>query len=296
MAKTDVKKVIKVAKKYIGYLEKKSNTSLDDFTKNAGKKNYNKFAVEFKKFTGLNLQAQPWCDIWVDSIFVEAYGVNKAKKLLGGFSAYTPTSANYFKNTKRWFTSNPQVGDVIFFKNSERINHTGIIVGVSDTKVYTIEGNTSSGSAVIENGGGVFAKSYYLSNKRIAGYGRPNYDIVDFYIYKPSSEWIGRLQSTLNKLGHRDKNGNKLTVDKKAGKLTKSACPSLKKGVKNELVGLAQERLLELGFDPNGIDNSFGNGVGKAVVEMKKVIMGSKNPTTTIGNLSWDVLLGRYEK
>ena len=296
MAKTDVKKVIKVAKKYIGYLEKKSNAFLDDFTKNAGTKNYNKFAVEFKIFTGLSLQAQPWCDIWVDSVFVEAYGVNKAKELLGGFSAYTPTSANYFKNMKRWFTKNPQIGDIIFFKNSERINHTGIVVDVSNTKVYTIEGNTSSGNTVIENGGGVFAKSYYLSNERIAGYGRPNYDIVDFYIYKPSSEWIGRLQSTLNKLGHRDENGNKLTVDKKAGKLTKSACPSLKKGVKNELVGLAQERLLELGFDPNGIDNSFGNGMGKAVVKMKKVIMGSKNPTTTIGNLSWDVLLGRYKK
>lgn len=176
MSKCYAKDVVKVATKYIGYLEKNSNSYLDDFKKNAGKKNYTKFAIEYQKFTGLNLQANSWCDIWIDAIFVEAYGITNAKKLLGGFNAYTPSSANLFKNMDSWYEINPQVGDVIFFRNSERINHTGLVIEVTSTKVYTIEGNTSSGSEIIENGGGVFYKEYYLSNQRIAGYGRPKYD------------------------------------------------------------------------------------------------------------------------
>jgi hypothetical protein len=226
MVKCKVDDVIKIANKYIGYLEKNSNSFLDNFTKNAGKRNYTKFAVEFKKFTGLNLQAQPWCDIFCDSCFVEAYGVADAKKLLGGFSAYTPTSANYFKNMKRWYTSDPEIGDVIFFKNSERINHTGIVVNVSNTKVYTIEGNTSSGTEIIENGGGVFRKEYYLTNQRIAGYGRPNYDkyIPTKTITKNSSENDVRwLQENLNKCLKGVKGFVPLEVDGSYGSKTKSA-------------------------------------------------------------------------
>jgi murein L,D-transpeptidase YcbB/YkuD len=42
--------------------------------------------------------------------------------------------------------------------------------------VYTVEGNTSSESGVVANGGGVFKKKYKLNYTRIYGYGRPNYD------------------------------------------------------------------------------------------------------------------------
>ena len=42
--------------------------------------------------------------------------------------------------------------------------------------VYTVEGNTSSTSGVVANGGGVFCKKYSLSYSRIYGYGRPKYD------------------------------------------------------------------------------------------------------------------------
>lgn len=117
-----------------------------------------------------------------------------------------------------------------------------------------------------------------------------------FIITKPSKDWVRRLQTTLNKLGYKDEKGKILAVDGSVGKLTKSACPSLKRGMRSELIGLAQERLLELGFDPKGIDNSFGGGMANAVVNMKKKIMGSKKPTSTLGNLSWDVLLGIYKK
>ena len=111
-------------------------------------------------------------------MYIEAYGSSIAKKLLGGFSNYTPTSAQYFKNMKRWFTS-PKTGDIIFFKNDVRICHTGIVYNVDNSFIYTIEGNTSEGQSVIPNGGSVCLKRYSKSNSRIAGYGRPDYGMLN---------------------------------------------------------------------------------------------------------------------
>lgn len=171
-------RVISVARSQLGYMEKASNKNLDDKTANAGRKNYTKYARDYFKFAGVDYQGQAWCDMFLDWCFVQAYGVTTASKLLGGFSAYTPTSAEYFKRMGRWHTKNPQPGDVIFFKNSVRIHHTGLVEKVIGGTVYTIEGNTSSASGVIENGGEVCSKTYLQTNSKIAGYGRPDYSIV----------------------------------------------------------------------------------------------------------------------
>ena len=164
-------KVITIAESEVGYLEKASNRDLDSKTANAGDANYTKYARDLYP----ELQGQAWCDMFVDWCFVQAYGREAAKKLLGGFSAYTPDSAQFFKDMKQWHINDPQKGDVIFFKNSERICHTGIVYKVSDDTVYTIEGNTAAGEQVIPNGGAVCKKSYKLYNSRIDGYGRPRY-------------------------------------------------------------------------------------------------------------------------
>ncbi|MGI6096172.1 MAG: CHAP domain-containing protein [Lachnospiraceae bacterium] len=165
-------KVIAVATAEVGYLEKKNNSQLNSKTANAGNNNYTKYGQYF----GMNGNA--WCDMFVDWCFIKAYGREKAKKLLcGGFSAYTPTSAQYYKNKRQWY-KNPKAGDQIFFKNSVRICHTGLVYKVSGGMVYTIEGNTSGASGMIANGGGVCKKSYAIGYSRIAGYGRPDYSIV----------------------------------------------------------------------------------------------------------------------
>ncbi len=171
-----VDKLLTIAKAEVGYLEKKSNSNLDSKTGNAGENNYTKYARDIYP----SLQGQAWCDMFVDWCFVQAFGTVVAKQLLGGgFSAYTPTSAQYFKNKGQYHKSEPKAGDQIFFKNSSRICHTGIVTKVSGGKVYTIEGNTSSGTAVIANGGAVCEKSYDLNNSRIDGYGRPDWTLVD---------------------------------------------------------------------------------------------------------------------
>ena len=122
-----------------------------------------------------------WCNTFTAWIILETCkafgkGTVEAKKVLcGDFDDYTVYSSNYYKKKGRWFTSKPKAGDQIFFKNNNGICHTGIVYRVDSSKVYTIEGNTSSASGVVANGGCVAKKSYSLSYSRIAGYGRPDW-------------------------------------------------------------------------------------------------------------------------
>ena len=169
-----INSVLSIAQNEVGYLEKKSNAYLDDKTANAGYNNYTKYWRDMKP----SWQTQSWCNCFVNWCFTEAFGSQEAKKLLytpDAWSYYTPTSAQYFKDNKAWY-STPKAGDIIYFKNDKRIHHIGIVRAVSNSRVYTIEGNTSGGKTVIANGGGVFAKNYSLKDSDIAGYGRPNYN------------------------------------------------------------------------------------------------------------------------
>ena len=171
---SNIEKVIAIALNEEGYLEKKNKNNLDSKTINAGSNNYTKYWADMAP----SYQGQPWCACFVNWCFKHAYGETEAKNLLctkGAWSYYTPTSAQYFKNMYQWFTT-PQRGDVIFFKNSQRICHTGIVLEVKNGRVYTIEGNTSGGSTLEANGGCVAKKNYPLGYNRIAGYGRPKYD------------------------------------------------------------------------------------------------------------------------
>ena len=169
-------KLISIAMQEVGYLEKKSNSQLDSKTANAGSNNYTKYARDLYP----SLQGQAWCDMFVDWCFVQAFGQVAARQLIGGgFSAYTPTSAQYYKNQGRYHKTNPEPGDQIFFKNSQRICHTGIVVKATNAKVYTIEGNTSGASGVIANGGGVCQKEYPVNAAGIDGFGRPDWSLVE---------------------------------------------------------------------------------------------------------------------
>lgn len=178
-----VEKVISVAKDEIGYLEKQDNSNLDNMTANAGKNNFTKYARDLDNIPGFyngKKQGFAWCDCFVDWVFVKAYGVENAKRLLcqpnKSLGAGCKYSMNYYK-AKGQLKSSPKIGDQIFFKNSLGvICHTGIVSNMDKSYVYTIEGNTSTTSGVVANGGGVCAKKYKLNYNRIAGYGRPAYD------------------------------------------------------------------------------------------------------------------------
>lgn len=181
MANT-VDKVIAIAEAEVGYLEKKSNKNLDHKTKNAGSANYTKYGRDMHNLYPAVMDfPAAWCDCFVDWCFQMAYGVSNAKKLLcGNFDDYTIFSVGLYKDKKAWYTSNPKVGDQIFFKNLRgTICHTGLVYKVDKFYVYTIEGNTSGASGVVANGGGVCKKMYGINSSQIAGYGRPKYDVEE---------------------------------------------------------------------------------------------------------------------
>ena len=245
MANT-VDKVLKIAESEVGYLEKKSNKDLDSKTSNAGYNNYTKYGRDMHKIYPEVMDfPAPWCDCFVDWCFYKAYEKANAKKLLcGDFNDYTVISAQLYKNKNAWYKS-PKVGDQIFFTDSKGgICHTGLVYKVDTLYVYTIEGNTSSTSGVIANGGGVFKKKYAKTYSRIAGYGRPKYDTA--------------TSSTSTK---------KTSTSKKPSNIAK---PMLRKGSKGTQVKYLQKDLnyiLNIKLD---VDGDFGGATANALKQFQK--------------------------
>lgn len=172
-----VNDVITKMKAEVGYHEKASNKDLDSKTANAGSGNYTKYARDLWKDTKTqivngNKQGASWCAVFIITIFYYILKDSaKVRKVLripkkNSEAAGVPFLYGYFKNAKAIY-STPKVGDLIFFRKQA---HVGFVVGVSATKVITIEGN--SNNAVRE-------KTYALGDKDIDGYGRPDYSAVD---------------------------------------------------------------------------------------------------------------------
>lgn len=170
--KSELEKVIEVAKGELGYLEKalkyKNNKEiLYDKTRGASDQNATKYWFEIKP----EWQGQPWCAIWCCWVFTKALGKERAKQLLRHYPyTYCPTMAKLFT-----LYANPKVGDIVIFKRNGVFAHTGLVIAVDGDKFTTIEGNTSGASGVIPNGGGVCQKTYYNSKLPGTKFCRPNY-------------------------------------------------------------------------------------------------------------------------
>ena len=184
---TAIERLIATAKAEEGYLEKATNAQLDSKTANAGSNNWTKYARDLDNIGNIyngKKNGYAWCDVFVDWCFIKTFGVDLAMKLLcqpyGGAGAGCTYSVQYYKQKGQFHKSNPQAGDQIFFTNDGGATsyHTGLVIAVGNGKVYTIEGNTSSASGVVPNGGCVRAKSYNLTATYICGYGRPDWSLV----------------------------------------------------------------------------------------------------------------------
>lgn len=216
----NVQKVIDVALNEVGYCEKKDGNLkyLYDKTANAGSNNYTKYGYEMHKiYPAVMDYPASWCDAFNDWCFMTAYGVANARSLLSGeFDDYTIASANLYKKHNAWLEGGkiPQKGYQIFFKNSTRIHHTGLVVDVYQKNnvwyVVTVEGNTSpqdSSLKVVANGGQVCKKEYPVTYSAIAGYGIPaygnNYSFTPHWV-KSNNEWYYRITENQNAHGFRD--------------------------------------------------------------------------------------------
>lgn len=148
------------------YLEKKSNAYLDDFTKNAGDKNYTKFARDVNNWNQPGCQDQPWCAVYQFWKLVKVFGLTKALQIMGG-GFYNCQSVTRHAKQKGTWHSTPKKGALIIFRNGL---HIGSVNSYDTTYVYTNEGNTSSAPGVVANGGACRNKKYKLTDSAIDGY------------------------------------------------------------------------------------------------------------------------------
>ena len=271
MQKT-VTNLLKIANAEVGYLEKKTNSQLDSKTANTGYKNYTKYARDLYKagYYQANKQGLAWCDMYVDWCFLQlCEGDKKAAEEMicqtGVYGAGCGYSANYYKAQKRFFKT-PEVGDQIFFWNAThtKVAHTGLVYAVDNTYVYTIEGNTSSSSGVVANGGGVFKKKYKLNYLRIYGYGRPKYEVETI---TPS-----------------------VTPTTAKKETCKVELQILKKGAKGNEVKALQALLKGYGFSCT-VDGSFGPATEKQVKAFQK--SRKLDQDGVCGPTTWKTLLGQ---
>ena len=188
-------KVIDVALNEVGYIEKASNSNLDDKTANTGSGNYTKYARDLDNISFYNgkKNGYAWCDVFVDWCFYKAFGKERALELLCQPNKSTGAgcgfSMNFYKAHNQFYTS-PKPGDQIFFTDGTSIYHTGLVYKVDSSKVYTVEGNTSDVNYVDGNGGKVCKKSYPIGASYIAGYGRPKYDKTTVEVEKEDKKHI----------------------------------------------------------------------------------------------------------
>ena len=147
------------------YLEKKSNAYLDDFTKNAGDKNYTKFARDVNNWNQPGCQGQPWCAVYQFWKLAKVFGLTKALQIMGG-GFYNCKNVTAHAKQKGTWHSTPKKGALVVFRNGA---HIGSVTKYDDIYIYTNEGNTSSTPGVVANGGSCRNKKYKRTDPLLTG-------------------------------------------------------------------------------------------------------------------------------
>lgn len=148
------------------YLEKATLAYLDDFQRNAGYNNYTKFARDVNSWGQPGCQGQSWCAVYQFWKLVKVFGLKKALQIMGGGFYNCQSVTRHAKANGTW-KKTPKKGALIIFRNGA---HIGSVRKFDTTYVYTNEGNTSSASGVIANGGACRNKKYKLTDSAIDGY------------------------------------------------------------------------------------------------------------------------------
>lgn len=158
-------RVIAVALTQVGYEE--------------GEKNYSKFGI----WNGQNYM--PWCGSFVSWCAHQA-GVPTTS--INRYSNNCMAEVKWFKSELRWKNSDykPQPGDIFFIDSPYIYNHTGLVVKYENDIVYTVEGNAADM---------VKEKQYSVKDKRIIGYGIPEYNKAKTYA---NDSIIGQQEVTLD--------------------------------------------------------------------------------------------------
>jgi hypothetical protein len=173
--------IVNVAMSQIGYCEGDSPEEISGCT--PGTENYTEYGLWYN-----NLQEKPrgfekaaWCAMFVSWCAQQA-GIPSDVMY---YHAYTVFGVNWFMEQDLAYTRQqvadgeylPQPGDIAYFKsnrNTDKVNHVGIVVRYEDGILYAVEGNTND-TAHSTNGGLVCLKSYDISDTFIRYICSPNY-------------------------------------------------------------------------------------------------------------------------
>ncbi len=228
----NIDNILKRAESEIGYLEKKNNYYINEKLENAGDKNFTKYSDDLDKINYFNTakNGYPWCATFVNWLFYKEFGKDIALLMLfqpskKSLAAGCSEAMTYFKNGKSFYKK-PEVGDQIFFtKDGGKTSyHTGIVISYDNNRVYTIEGNTSAGKTIVDNGGEVCKKNYSINNSFIAGYGRPKWELVK---NKEKKEDIIKVEEKNFLINGKDKPVNTILYENKNYVEVRGLCEAL---------------------------------------------------------------------
>ena len=227
----NVTDLIAVALSQLGYMESDSE---DDFSgETAGSDNYTEFNYNMGDFgVGYGSSNYDWCASFVSFCLLQSRSTTQSSMsdwcrnhvADQNSNKYDPNYADYVwreVGCQRWAdnlisagyyeksmanggTYVPKSGDLIFYRWSpnKSIGHIGIVVYSDGERVYTVEGNTSGGSTMVSNGGGVYFKSYELDYSCIDGYGALPYasnEDVEKIDYSGNNATTGLYVTTVDK-------------------------------------------------------------------------------------------------
>lgn len=177
-------KLLTLAESQTGYTEKNNDKDLDAMVgPTAGNGNHTKYARDLTAMGLPGYCGAAWCAVYQMWLEIKTVGKEQALKTFGPQFYNCFAIRDYAKAAGRWQAAGttPKPGYRVIFRQS----HIALVTRVSGGRIYTNEGNTSNGTAVVRNGGMVCDKSYLLTDSSILGY-----VVVDYPTEQPKkSGW-----------------------------------------------------------------------------------------------------------
>lgn len=296
-------KYIAYLQHYEGYLEKNNAADLNEKTTGAGSDNFTRFNRDYAVQTSDSyMKSAYWCNMFVDSVLMEAFGADNAVRMMGGESALCSATASNMaklevnkksdklKNSLGLFQQ-PEVGDFILYKGSDGgICHIGVVVevnvGGNSKKFRTIEGNTSSNNAAERNGGAVAYKDRTVGASNIAGFARPDWSVVEDCVNDATASTLHRAEDQAKQdiAAQEEKQAEEIkapavpaqdngveTADNTPAAEEKQSGVDLAHGATSELLARGESATNKAGFanDPYGTFNYYhGSSLGSSYYGM----------------------------